>query len=110
MPAGFADERGHAYAEPHPHSLHSVTDKHTERVAMALGEVVVSVTGKEHPRGSYRGDAVHAKHSVSTSLSMIGIKVKGATFEVDLIRVERVFLRSLGRRRRVTDHDPALFL
>src|SRR5262249_845616 len=110
MPTGFANEGSNALGKAHPHPLHGVANKHTERVAMALGKVVVRVTGKEHPCGSYRGDTVHAKHPVSTGLRVISIKVKGATFEVDLIRVERVFLRRLGRRRGVTDHDPALFL
>ena len=76
---------------------------------MALREVVVGVAGKVHPCRPYRGDAVNAKHPVSAGLGMIGIKVEGPAFEVDLIGVERVFLRYLGRRRRVTDHDPALF-
>src|SRR5262249_60772599 len=78
MPAGFADEGGDTPGKAHPHPLCGVTDKHAERVAMALGKVVVHMAGEEDPRGTDPREPVCAENEKTTHLSSLRFQNESA--------------------------------
>src|SRR5262245_12175916 len=108
MPTRFAHIRRNPFGEAHPDALDRIADEYAERVTVALGEVVIGVASKAHPGWPDRGDRIDTKHAVGTGAWIMRIEIQGAAFEIDLVRMEGIFLRCLCCRRLILDNDSPL--